>query len=103
MCKDCWKKSGSPTDLPATYERFAELVRDLYDFHSVGGPLHVVLDDWNLDGHITPYPGETYIDEYDQTDNTEYVYLISQEIADLLNAMSPPERRAALAKVDGLF
>ena len=103
MCKDCWKKSGSPTDLPPIYEQFAELYGQLYDFNSVGGPLHAVLDDWNLDGHIEPYPGLTYEDEMDQTDNTEYVYLICQEIADLLHAMTLDQRRAALAKVDGLF
>jgi hypothetical protein len=103
MCNDCWEKSGSPTDLPATYEQFAELYSQLYDFNSVGGPLHAVLDDWNLDRHIEPYPGLDFIDEMDQTDNTEYVYQLCQEIADLLNAMSLPQRRAALAKVKGLF
>lgn len=103
MCVDCWNRAGRPTELPATYERFAELYADLYDFHPVGGPLHSVLDDWNLDGHIEPYPGLTFEDEMDQTDNTAYVYEICSEIADLLNAMTERERYAAVAKVSGLL
>lgn len=36
-------------------ERAIELIRELYSIHSVGGPLHVVVDDGNLDGVIVPY------------------------------------------------
>jgi hypothetical protein len=53
----------------------------------------------NLDGVITPYPGLTFEDEMDQTDNTPYVYAICNEIADLLNAMPEAQRYAAMAKI----
>lgn len=42
---------------PPNFARFAELATDLYAIHPVGGPLHVVLDDGNTDGTITPYYG----------------------------------------------
>lgn len=103
MCHDCWDQAGRPTELPPTYERFAELVSDLYDFHSAGGPLHTVLDDWNLDGHIEPFPGLTSEDEYDQTDNTRYVYEICDEIAALLNGMPEAQRYSALAHREGFI
>lgn len=35
-------------------QRVIELIRELYSIHSVGGPLHVAIDDGNLDGVITP-------------------------------------------------
>lgn len=101
MCRNCWEQAGSPTDLPATYDRFAELYKMLDVAAPAGGPLHVVLDDWNLDRWIEPYPGQTYEDPYDGVDNTEHVYALSREIADLLNGMPVPQRYAALAKVQG--
>lgn len=102
MCHNCWEQAGSPTDLPATYNRFAELHKMLDDIAPAGGPLHVVLDDWNLDRWIEPYPGQPYRDPYDGTvDNTEQVYTLCREIADLLNDMTEPQRYAALAKVKG--
>lgn len=103
MCTSCWEKAGRPTGLPATYDQFAELHEMLYDMHSVGGPLHTVLDDWNVDGHIEPYPGMTYEDPYDQADITEPVYAAAQQIADLLNDMTEAQRYAALAKASGLL
>lgn len=97
MCTDCWDQAGRPTELPPAYERFAELHSDLYDLSPAGGPLHSVLDDWNLAGHIQPFPGLTF------EDDTARVYEICDEIADLLNAMTGPQRYAALAKAGGFY
>lgn len=36
-------------------DRLTELIVALYKIHAVGGPLHVAIDDLNLDGTITPY------------------------------------------------
>lgn len=32
-----------------------ELIDELYQIHPTGGPLHVVLDDGNIDGEIKPW------------------------------------------------
>lgn len=54
MCEQCWEEAGKPTDPPPGMDRFVALVEELYEAHPTGGPLHVVLDDWNLDGDIVP-------------------------------------------------
>ena len=94
MCDTCWNDAGRPTALPATIDEFTELYNQLYLVASTGGPLHSVLDDWNLDGHISPYPG---LDCDDET------YRLCDRISELLNAMTVPERYAALAAVEGFF
>src|SRR5688572_17079926 len=65
-----------------------ELIRELYAIHSTGGPLHVQLDDGNLDGTIEPW--------YDGFTDTELdeLYCDGEPIAEL-----PP---LAPAVVEGL-
>lgn len=94
MCTGCWEEAGRPTELPATADEFTGLYRQLYDICAVGGPLHSVLDNWNLEGHIRPYPGLDYDDE---------TYELCQRISGLLNGMTEPERFAAVAAADGFF
>lgn len=98
-------------------DRLTELIVALYKIHAVGGPLHVVLDDLNLDGTITPY--------YDCYDDQELDELWSDgwriaelspeapvvteglgrsmrqlcdEIAALLNAMPEDQREEAVER-----
>ena len=94
MCETCWADAGRPTALPPTADEFATLVSQLYEIEAVGGPLHSVLDDWNLDGQISPYPG------LDCDDDT---YRLCDQIAALLNAMTESERYASLAAAEGFF
>jgi hypothetical protein len=69
-------------------DRFVELVEELYEIHPTGGPLHVVLDDGNIDGVIQPwYDGYT-------PEELDALYYKGWPIADL-----PPE---APAVVEGL-
>lgn len=53
------------------------LIRELYAIHPVGGPLHVVLDDGNLDGAIRPYY-DCFTDE-----ELDAVYFEGTPVADL--------------------
>ncbi len=55
MCDDCWREAGSPTDWTPQTGQLLALIADLYRIHPTGGPLHSVVDDWNLDGVIEPY------------------------------------------------
>lgn len=55
MCHECWESHGSPTEEAPQTARLVKLIADLYAIHAVGGPLHAVLDDGNLDGVIEPY------------------------------------------------
>jgi len=53
MCASCWIDAGRPqTDTPEI-RGAAALVAPVYGFSCVGGNLHIVLDDWNLeDSHL---------------------------------------------------
>jgi hypothetical protein len=55
MCTTCWTEAGSPANWNTEIAETLELVRELYEIHPVGGPLHVVLDAANIDGAVTPY------------------------------------------------
>lgn len=61
MCEGCWADYGSPRDVPEDADQIVAQFEDLYsrDHCSTGGPLHVVLDDWNLeDEHLGPWEDE---------------------------------------------
>lgn len=49
MCIGCWEKHGSPKILNERTRAAAELIRRVYDFSGVGGNLHVVVGDFNVD------------------------------------------------------
>jgi len=103
-------------------DRLAELIVALYKIHAVGGPLHSVLDDRNLDGTITPwYVGydDAELDEL-WSDGWRIAELppeapvvteglghsmrqLCDEIVALLNAMPETERLAAVEHADRLI
>ena len=70
MCEGCWAEAGRPTALPANAAEFADLHRQLYEVEAVGGPMHSVLDDWNLVGHISPYPGASRFSSFTTPSST---------------------------------
>lgn len=94
MCESCWNDAGRPTAVPESIAEFIGLFNQLYEVEPMGGPLHSVLDDWNLDGEIYPSPG---LDCDDET------YELCDRISRLLNAMTVPERYASLAMAEGFF
>lgn len=94
MCSACWAEAGRPTEVPSSIAEFIDLYNQLYEVAPTGGPLHVVLDDWNLDGEISPHPGLDFDDD---------VYAMCDRISVLLNAMTMPERYASLAAADEYF
>lgn len=51
MCKFCWEQLGSPqeTDLPAGWGMVAEDLQELFALRSMGGSLHIVVEDDNVD------------------------------------------------------
>jgi hypothetical protein len=96
-------------------DRLTELIVALYKIHAVGGPLHSVLDDRNLDGVITPwYVGyddeeldELWHDGWRIADLPPEAPIVvgglgrsmrqlCDEIAARLNAMPEPQRYAAV-------
>lgn len=116
MIVDPWNDAGRPANWNAEIARALELVRALYEIHMAGGPLHVVLDDWNIDGQIKPYYDCYTDEELDELYDGGWkiadlppeapvvveglgrsMRQLCEEIAALLNAMSLEDRMSVLA------
>jgi hypothetical protein len=106
MCYGCYEEAGSPAIVNEKTLALKSLAERVYDFCPVGGNLHIVLDDWNLEddnlafcrGVITRVrAGQP--DKYDDT-NPEQV-AAEDECLTALEAMTEEERYSALAIWDG--
>lgn len=100
MCFGCWKELGSPKiDTPAIRDAAAKIGR-VYEYNCVGGGLHVVIDDFNVEGdkdeRITRYA------EHDADYSPEQIKA-EEECAAALDALTIPERASALALYDGFW
>lgn len=123
MCVNCWRDAGSPTTWNKQVARAVELLAELYEIHSTGGPLHAEVDDYNLDhDKITPWYNRWTDDELDALyvdgwaladfppDDPEVIEgpprstrQICDELAALLTAMPAEDRYAAVALHDGYW
>jgi hypothetical protein len=106
MCRGCWEGEDSPTDWTPQIARAVVLWRRLYDDlrQPTGGPLHVELDDCNLDyDEIVPSYSLPAMGGRPATDDgyAPEVHEVCDELAALLTRMSTPERYATLAYADG--
>jgi hypothetical protein len=99
MCGDCWARAGEPDDWTTLTPRFIDAVRELYQLEPMGGPLHAVLDDWNLRGQIEPYwPAAGIAGDLDDDDpDMARIATLCTELAAILNGWTEPQRYAALA------
>lgn len=112
MCYGCWQEYGSPIiDTPAI--RAAALaVSEVYQFSAVGGNLHIVLDDWNIEDESLAFCAEQiankgWKDDRPLTAAMEFMrhpwpdaedkLAAEQRCHDLLSALSIEHRAAALA------
>lgn len=105
MCANCWIAAGQPVAWDETVAELTQLIRDLYEVAPTGGPLHVELDDWNLDAdtivpmyEIPPHghaPGHP--DRYSRR-----VHELCDRIAELMTPLPQGWRESALAHSEGL-
>lgn len=96
MCQQCWNEYGSPRiDTPAV-RKAAELIARVYEFNAVGGGLHVVVDDFNIeDGDLK--------ERYSWDEETPEQVAVENECLAALRALSLEERASALALYDKLW
>lgn len=95
MCYHCWQDYGSPTALPDNGAELASLIAELYDQEDggTGGPLHVLLDDYNLE-YVEPYMPETY---------SETTQRLTEAIAAGMRPLTVPQRGAVIALYEKWF
>jgi len=99
MCKTCWIGEGSPRELPPNADEIIEAIDHLYSLPKcgVGGPLHVELDDMNLD--LGGRPWEPW--QSDRYPFAPEAIEAAQRICDLMNPLPVPQRYAVMAKRSG--
>lgn len=99
MCYGCWQYCGSPKIVNEKTLGAASLVRKVYESNSVGGSLHIVLDDFNIeDSHVRwciKHQAENFHDDSDRD--------AERECAKAFRAMSVAERASALAMAHEFF
>lgn len=101
MCYSCYEDYGKPTLVTPEIQEAAWLVEKVYEFSAVGGNLHIVVDDWNIEDSSLDFC-DRYIDAegYDCPQAQ-----IKAELAclDAFRKLSVPHRAAALAIHEGFL
>ena len=49
MCYECYKEYGSPEEISERTKAAAALIDRVYESSCLGGNLHIIVDDWNLE------------------------------------------------------
>lgn len=89
MCENCYERNGRPKPSKAA-RAVVPLIEAVYDWNCVGGTLHIVLDDWNLEkSHI-----DWCLKQPEITDD-------ERKCGEALAALPLKQRAAALAVFDG--
>jgi hypothetical protein len=106
MCYGCYEDYGFPALVSDKTLAAADLVKRLFDLSCVGGNLHIVVDDWNIEDSNLAFCAECVArsvagkpGRYDTTDPET----VAAEVACLsaLQALTIEERATALAIYDG--
>lgn len=109
MCYGCWDEAGKPSAVTPAIEASAALVKRLYDkFSCVGGNLHIVTDDWNLENGDLAFCRDQVNDVQQgqpgkYADTSPFQVELETSILDAMEAMSEQERYVVLALADGFI
>ena len=97
MCQYCFDEYTPHTQPPTTAKirHVANLIADVYEFSTVGGSLHVILDDWNLEDEHFPFT-EAWI-EKNAAENGPAQVAAERACLAALKPMTLGERAVSLA------
>src|SRR5690606_30658274 len=105
MCYGCYEEYGFPRIVTASTLAAAEAAKKVYEFSCVGGNLHIVLDDWNIEDCNLEFCRQSITriragspEKYDDT--TPEQVDAEDECLKLLEPMSLDERASSLALWD---
>lgn len=99
MCGSCWTKYGEPTVWNEDIAEAVELLKRLYELEPTGGPLHVEVDDWNIDHDVIlpTYESPGFPDHY-----SAETHEVCDKLANLFNKMEVGWRASVLAHDEDL-
>ena len=90
MCISCWQEYGSPKIKNENVFDAVYAVREVYDSDMMGGRLHIVIEDWNLDNESLEWCNALGLDD------------LERKCFDALSLLSIDERASVLAIFEGL-
>lgn len=94
MCQACWMQAGAPTiDTPAV-RAAAVLIAKVYEFSTVGGGLHVIVDDFNIED------SSILAGRFEREEDSAEKIAAETACLDALAKMTVQERASALALHD---
>jgi hypothetical protein len=103
MCYGCWQEMGKPAIVTEATKAAAEAVRALYEINAVGGAMHIVTDDWNIEDHSLEFCSK----EIEAGDHWSFKDAGAREAAklvcDLMSPMTEDERASVLALESGFI
>lgn len=96
MCYGCWEEYGRQEIVNERTIKAANLADEVYKHNCVGGNLHIVLDDWNIEdenidwciNHIKTQPND---------DSTPEQLKAEMKCAEYLRGLTIEERNSAMA------
>lgn len=122
MCYGCWEEAGKPQIDNARVRAAVPLIQAVYEHCPVGGNLHIVLDDWNLEDGNLEFCSQTidgagvmplgenpadfhvrYNDEKRANPDPPEQLAAERACCDAFMAMTEDERSSALALCDGFW
>ncbi len=98
MCYGCWEEKGKPSIYNEQIKEAALAVSKVFELSKVGGNLHIVIDDWNLEDSALE-TCERFIREDFESYQGEIE--VEKHCLKLLNIMSESERASVLALYEG--
>ena len=98
-CTECVEVYGYPVPVTPEIRYAAQLVRTIYRHSCVGIPLHIYLDDWNIDIDVwEPYPdydmfiADTVDDDGSNLGMAEDAWSAAVELCRVVSTMTLTER-----------
>jgi hypothetical protein len=108
MCSGCWEDYGKPELNSPEIQYALRAVQEVYEYSCVGGGLHIVLDDWNLEDssvewcavHLESPEHWEYL-QRDKPDLASAQLAAERRCLALFQPLTVAERASVLARLDG--
>lgn len=99
MCEGCWEEYGSPKILTKDTILAGALIKDSYEINGVGGNLHIVVSDWNLEDEDVKFCEDMILRKNGEEPifPDENLLNVEKQLLPLLKKFSVDERASCLA------
>lgn len=101
MCYECYRKYGEPKVVSKQTKKAARLVAKVYEASCVGGNLHTIVDDWNIENRHLAFCKKAIEENFHQLTPEEQQ--VERDCLAALRALDIPGRVSALALHDGFL